>query len=61
MRASPAVSFVITGWQPNLQSNWLSITEVPIPQPKVNQVLIKVEYAAQVRVFIDDYLQNVYS
>lgn len=33
-------------WTQN-ESNWLSITEVPVPQPKVNQVLIKIEYVAQ--------------
>ncbi|TYJ56291.1 hypothetical protein B9479_002981 [Cryptococcus floricola] len=33
-------------WVQN-ESNWLSIAEVPVPQPKDNQVLVKVQYAAQ--------------
>lgn len=36
----------------HIQDDWLSINQIPVPRLKDNHVLIKVEYAPQVRIFI---------
>lgn len=36
----------------HIQADWLSINQIPVPRLKDNHVLIKVEYAPQVRIFV---------